>query len=98
MPRLQPYLLSFLGLVSLRKNIVFLEMMPSLPGHVYEWNMFRTVFKNVRRPGRVQLRQLAGSTNPHIVVSEEVREAVQHGRPVVALESTIYTHGTCALV
>ena len=31
------------------------------------------------------------------MVSEEVREAVQHGRPLVALESTIYTHGTYLL-
>ncbi|MEU3776783.1 pseudouridine-5'-phosphate glycosidase [Streptomyces sp. NPDC032472] len=28
-----------------------------------------------------------------VVLSEEVREALEHGRPVVALESTIITHG-----
>lgn len=28
-------------------------------------------------------------------VSEEIRDAVATGKPVVALESTIYTHGTC---
>lgn len=32
-------------------------------------------------------------TTNHFVVSEEVREAVAAGRPVVALESTIFTHG-----
>lgn len=74
-----------------------LERMPSLPGRICKWTMFQTVFRSVRRPGRVQLRQFVSSTNPHIVVSEEVREAVQHGRPVVALESTIYTHGTYLL-
>lgn len=28
-------------------------------------------------------------------VSEEVRDAVATGKPVVALETTIYTHGMC---
>lgn len=28
-------------------------------------------------------------------VSEEVRDAVATGKPVVALETTIYTHGEC---
>ena len=31
--------------------------------------------------------------NPFIKVSEEVREAVNQQKPVVALETTIYTHG-----
>ena len=44
------------------------------------------------------MRQFGSSMNPYVVVSEEVREAVQQGRPVVALESTIYTHGTYVLV
>ena len=30
---------------------------------------------------------------PAIAVSDEVREAVEKGRPIVALESTIFTHG-----
>lgn len=32
--------------------------------------------------------------NRYFKVSEEVREAIFSGKPVVALESTIYTHGT----
>lgn len=32
-------------------------------------------------------------TNPYLSVSSEVAEAVASGRPVVALESTIFTHG-----
>ena len=31
--------------------------------------------------------------NPFVNVSEEVREAIETRKPVVALETTIYTHG-----
>ena len=31
--------------------------------------------------------------NPFVKVSEEVREAIETQKPVVALETTIYTHG-----
>ena len=31
--------------------------------------------------------------NPFLKVSEEVREAIETQKPVVALETTIYTHG-----
>ena len=34
-----------------------------------------------------------GQGNPFINVSEEVREAIETQKPVVALETTIYTHG-----
>ena len=34
-----------------------------------------------------------GQGNPFINVSEEVREAIETRKPVVALETTIYTHG-----
>ena len=34
-----------------------------------------------------------GQGNPFIRVSEEVREAIETQKPVVALETTIYTHG-----
>ena len=71
--------------------------MTRLHGYICKLNMFQMISRSIRRSGRVQLRQFASSTNPHIVVSEEVREAVQHGRPVIALESTIYTHGTYLL-
>lgn len=33
------------------------------------------------------------ANNPFVKVSEEVREAVESRKPVVALETTIYTHG-----
>ena len=32
--------------------------------------------------------------NPFVTVSEEIRAAIDEGKPVVALESAIYTHGT----
>lgn len=31
--------------------------------------------------------------NPHLILSQEVQQALQQGRPVVALESTIISHG-----
>ena len=34
-----------------------------------------------------------GRENPFIKLSEEVRDAVETQKPVVALETTIYTHG-----
>ena len=33
------------------------------------------------------------STSKHIVISDKVRNALQNGEPIVALESTIITHG-----
>jgi Indigoidine synthase A like protein len=40
-------------------------------------------------------RRHFGSRNDFFKVSEEVREGLHHGKPVVALETTIYTHGLC---
>ena len=60
--------------------------------------MFQTNIRSIWRPGRVLMRRFGSYINPYVLVSEEVGEAVQHGRPVVALESTIYTHGTYILV
>lgn len=40
------------------------------------------------------VRRLHGlAQSKFLQVSEEVRDAVATGKPVVALESTIYTHG-----
>jgi pseudouridylate synthase / pseudouridine kinase len=39
-------------------------------------------------------RQYLSSKSSLFTVSEEVQDALQTGRPVVALETTIYTHGT----
>lgn len=39
-------------------------------------------------------RRYFGSRNDFFKVSEEVRDALQNRKPVVALETTIYTHGT----
>lgn len=46
-----------------------------------------------RNRKRVSTRCHIGPENAVLQVSEEVRDAVNHERPVVALESTIYTHG-----
>ena len=42
---------------------------------------------------RFQSAQRLGSRNDFFKISEEVQEALETGRPVVALETTIYTHG-----
>jgi hypothetical protein len=42
---------------------------------------------------RFQSTQRLGSRNDFFKISEEVQEALETGRPVVALETTIYTHG-----
>lgn len=44
---------------------------------------------HTRRHVRCHVRQ----ENLFIKVSEEVREAIEARKPVVALETTIYTHG-----
>jgi pseudouridylate synthase / pseudouridine kinase len=44
------------------------------------------------RFSRVSCRYF-GSRNDFFRVSEEVQDALQSGKPVVALETTIYTHG-----
>lgn len=45
----------------------------------------------------IPLRRDYGSQNDIFRVSEEVRDALHNGKPVVALETTIYTHGTSLL-
>lgn len=58
------------------------------------------MIKSIRRIApRLQPRRCSRSLhvagdNPVLGVSEEVREAVHSKRPVVALETTIYTHGS----
>lgn len=51
----------------------------------------------VRRNVVFQSQRLAhcnvGQGNPFIRISEEIREAIETQKPVVALETTIYTHG-----
>jgi hypothetical protein len=42
---------------------------------------------------RFQSTQRLGSRNDFFKISEEVQEALETGMPVVALETTIYTHG-----
>ena len=39
-----------------------------------------------------------GLTHQVVKISEEVRDALHRRQPVVALESTIYTHGATFLV
>lgn len=38
-------------------------------------------------------RQISGKPNEFLQISEEIKYAVGSGQPVVALETTIYTHG-----
>ena len=40
-----------------------------------------------------QRRSIVSGKSGYVKVSEEVREAIDRQRPVVALETTIYTHG-----
>ena len=51
----------------------------------------------LRRPSAAlveqQKRTLTHGRDRFLRVSEEVREALNTGKPVVALETTIYTHG-----
>ena len=57
----------------------------------------RLKFSPVRRPVAVHTHGRnycnVGQGDPFIKISEEVREAIESQEPVVALETTIYTHG-----
>lgn len=55
-------------------------------------NVF-SVRANVVFQTRRQAHCLVHPANSFIKISEEVRDAVEQKRPVVALETTIYTHG-----
>lgn len=46
---------------------------------------------SIARP--IGSRRLLSTNNRFLQVSEEVQQALSENRPVVALESTIYTHG-----
>lgn len=52
-----------------------------------------TVLSSVRRTHSRAHNWNIHPKNPFIKVSQEVREAVEYQKPVVALETTIYTHG-----
>ena len=52
-----------------------------------------TVLSSVRRYHSRAYNCKIDPENPFIKVSQEVREAVENQKPVVALETTIYTHG-----
>ena len=52
-----------------------------------------TVLQYVRRTHSRAYTCNVHPKNPFIKVSQEVREAVENQKPVVALETTIYTHG-----
>lgn len=54
------------------------------------------------RSSRLRAKQLSCARRYHdfaqskfFRVSEEVRDAIATGKPVVSLETTIYTHGEC---
>lgn len=42
---------------------------------------------------RIVPRRTISTNNAFFKVSEEIQEALRNKRPVVALETTIYTHG-----
>ena len=46
---------------------------------------------------RFQSTHRGCSRDDFFKVSEEVRHAIETGKPVVALETTIYTHGQCSI-
>ncbi|KAJ5286772.1 hypothetical protein N7478_002458 [Penicillium angulare] len=50
-------------------------------------------WRGLNLPRARYLHGLSGSQSKFLKVSEEVRDAVATGKPVVALETTIYTHG-----
>ena len=48
----------------------------------------------INTPGTYRLaRRTLATNNGYLQITEEVRQAVSEKRPVVALETTIYTHG-----
>ncbi|MCJ1396629.1 hypothetical protein MMC18_009520 [Xylographa bjoerkii] len=54
----------------------------------------RDVFHNLATKPFVRLsRRLLSTRSPFLKVSDEVQDAIDSGKPVVALETTIYTHG-----
>ncbi|KAF2102325.1 IdgA domain protein [Rhizodiscina lignyota] len=63
--------------------------------------MFRPqlAFRGIRKSkgayqvSRMRRKATIAPDNPFLVISEEIREAIHSNRPVVALETTIYTHG-----
>jgi hypothetical protein len=75
-------------------DILFCEAMPPLSRGFQRLRVARNlgvprsqVFKRFRSTQRL------GSRTGFFKISEEVQEALETGRPVVALETTIYTHG-----
>jgi len=54
---------------------------------------FSKSFKQFKKFSLRHQRRNITSNNGFLRISEEVREALQTKRPVVALETTIYTHG-----
>lgn len=63
-------------------------------GALATWNLRLPVAQQIRR---IRI-QTPAAIDRFLKVSEEVRDAVSTGRPVVALESTIYTHGAYILL
>jgi len=54
---------------------------------------FSRSFKQLKKFSSYHPRRNIASNNGFLRISEEVREALHAKRPVVALETTIYTHG-----
>ena len=62
----------------------------------------RLLRKNARVCGKSfcvsQFNRALSTHDQFLNVSEEVRDAIHTGKPVVALETTIYTHGKCVAI
>lgn len=78
----------------------FLLVVSSVPTIVVSMLASRAAARSCCRSARAPARAAVAARRYHglaqsklFKVSEEVRDAVATGKPVVALESTIYTHG-----
>ena len=71
----------------LLRTATFFSSVP--PRHLRISSVRTNAVVHARRSTHCLVRQ----ENHFIKVSEEVREAIETQRPVVALETTIYTHG-----
>ena len=56
------------------------------------WPVPQVAVRQISKGPRHRLSH--SKNNPFVAVSDEIRAAIDEGRPVVALESAIYTHGT----
>ncbi|EGE77721.1 serine/threonine protein kinase [Blastomyces dermatitidis ATCC 18188] len=66
---------------------------PRTAAALWRWSYSRLRVPTQPRHRSIHGRRHFGETRKYLKVSEEVQDAVASSRPVVALETTIYTHG-----